>query len=98
LPVKVDFGMAATGGELEPVVWAPLAQPLRDDIGVGFEDHSQVGSVSFGVHMPEEGRVDAIETLHNQAGWDVAVRDDRPASFGGRSDFRLHMMVAVSRV
>src|SRR6266508_448267 len=76
LSVEMHFGVAAAGRELEAVVRAACVQSFGDHLGVGFENHGQVGPVSLGVELPEEGRVDAVEALHDQPRRDVAIADD----------------------
>ena len=45
LAVESDLGVAAVRRELEAVMRAALMQAPGDDLGVGFEDHGQVGPV-----------------------------------------------------
>ncbi|SBW22527.1 hypothetical protein FDG2_2771 [Candidatus Protofrankia californiensis] len=66
LSVEVNLGVTAARRELEAIVWPALVKALRDDLGVGFEDHGEVGPISFGVQSPEEHWVDAVEALHHQ--------------------------------
>jgi hypothetical protein len=98
LPVEVDFGVRTTGQELEAVMWAAFTQPLRDDLGVGFEDHGQIRTVSLGVELPEKRRINTVKALHDQAGRDVPIADDRSSSFEIRPDLLHHVVVAVGRV
>ncbi len=73
----------------------PRGQPLRYGVRVSFQDHGEVRAVSFGIEMPQEGRVDTVEPLHDKAGRDIPIADDGLSAFRMRVDFRLHMVVAV---
>jgi hypothetical protein len=94
----LGFGVAGAGGELEAVVCAPFREAAGDDFGVGLEDDAQVGPGRFGVERPQEGRVQTVEALHDQARRDVAVGDDGLTQLQLRPDLVLHMVVAVSGV
>ena len=95
LPVEMGLGMAAAWRQLEAVVRAAGGEPLGDGVRVGFQDHGEVGPVSLGVDLPQEGRVDAVKALHDQGGRDVPVADDCLPAFGVRADLGLQVMVAV---
>src|SRR5581483_4737360 len=77
---------------------ATRSQSLGYDFRVGFQDYGQVGAVSFGIQVPEEGRVDTVEALHDKARRNVAVTYDSLSAFHMRADFSLHMMITVRRI
>lgn len=62
----MGFGVRAAGAELKAVVRPALLEAFRDDLGVGFQDDGEVGPVSFGVELPQEGGINAVEPLHHQ--------------------------------
>ena len=45
--------------------------------------------------MPQEGWIDTVKPLHDEAGRDRLIADDGLSAFRIRADFRLHMVVAV---
>lgn len=98
LLVEVSLGVAAAGRKLETIVRPALNESFRDDFGVGFEDHSQVGPIGLGIELPEERRVNTIEALHDEARRDVTVAQHDAAGLDIRSDFDLKVVVAISCV
>ncbi len=77
---------------------ATIGQPFGNDLGIGVEDDGQVGPVSLGIELPEEGEIDPVEALHHQTGREVAVAQHHAAGFKVRPDFHLKVVVAVGRV
>ncbi len=75
-----------------------VCESLPDHIGVGFQDHRQVGPVGFGVELPQKSRIDAVETLNDQAGRDVAVGDNNRAIFQLRAYFGVDVVIPVRRI
>jgi hypothetical protein len=96
--VEVDFGVGAAGAELESVVWSAFVEALRDHCRVGFQDHGEVGSVGFGVELPQESGVDAVESLDDQPGGDVAVGDNGGAALDVGAYFGFDVVIPVSGI
>jgi hypothetical protein len=60
-----------------------------------FAGHPAVG---LGVEQPQEGRVNTVKALHDQARRDIPVTYDGLSALHVRADFRLHVMITVGRV
>ena len=76
LPTEMNFGMTAAGRELEAVVRATRGQPLRYGFRVSFQDYREVGTVSLGIKMPQEGWIYTVKPLHDKTGGNIPIADD----------------------